>query len=161
MRCFSLLWILLLFLQFFASGNISNFLRSKKPPIFCARRKQFQLFASEKISNVLRPKKTPTFCVRTKSPTFSLPRPLSPRFLLCSVPALSLFSPSSCSPASAVSLSLSLSHISGRERPGRKTYRFSLKSLLKIIDFERRGRSEQAAGSGRDGKSIVFHLKSF
>ena len=50
---------------------------------------------------------------------------------------------------------------SGREWPKPKKYRFLFKILGKSIEFESRGRSEQAAGSGRDRKSIVFYLKSF
>ena len=42
------------------------------------------------------------------------------------------------------------------ERPGPKKYRFLFEILLKSIDFERRGRSEQAAGSGRDKKQHRF-----
>ena len=49
----------------------------------------------------------------------------------------------------------------GWERPGSEKYRFLFKILFKSIDFECRGRWEQAAGSGRDRKSIAFYLKSF
>ena len=47
----------------------------------------------------------------------------------------------------------------GWERPGSEKYRFLFKILFKSIDFESRGRWEQAAGSGRDWKGIVFLFK--
>ena len=49
----------------------------------------------------------------------------------------------------------------GWERQGLKKYHFLFKILLKSIDFESRGLWEQAAGSGRDCKSVVFLFKIF